>query len=137
MSLDIQVVDSICVGSETPLAAGIVNGLPPYSFVWNDGVNFSAVTNPTIYSSLLSGTQTITLSVIDQCGIIEEITRTLEVIPCEVIIPNIITPNGDGMNDNFVITNLEFFPKNNLVIFNRWGKKIFEKTGYQKEWWRS
>ncbi|MBW6483163.1 MAG: choice-of-anchor L domain-containing protein [Vicingaceae bacterium] len=134
MSLDIQVVDSICVGSETPLAAGITNGLPPYSFVWNDGVSFSSVTNPTIYSSLLSGTQMITLSVMDQCGIIEEITRTLEVIPCEIIIPNVITPNGDGMNDYLVFTNLQYYPKNKLVIFNRWGKKIFEKNGYQNDW---
>ena len=52
----------------------------------------------------------------------------------ELIIPNVFTPNGDGVNDNLVFKNLHAFPDNKLSVLNRWGKTIFEKTGYQNDW---
>ena len=52
----------------------------------------------------------------------------------ELIIPNVFTPNGDGVNDNLVFKNLHAFPDNRLVVLNRWGKTVFEKTGYQNDW---
>ena len=41
--------------------------------------------------------------------------------------PNLITPNGDGHNDRFYIRGLEngCFPDNELVIYNRWGARVF------------
>ena len=47
-------------------------------------------------------------------------------------IPNVITPNEDDFNDNFDLSLLN--PKN-LVIFNRWGKKVYEKDNYLNEWY--
>jgi gliding motility-associated-like protein len=49
-----------------------------------------------------------------------------------VFIPNVISPNGDFMNDQFIIKNLpEVF---HLNIFNRWGRKIFETSDRNKMW---
>ncbi len=45
-------------------------------------------------------------------------------------IPNIITPNGDSQNDNFVIQNAETY-EIALQIYNRWGNLIYESTSYQ------
>jgi gliding motility-associated-like protein len=42
----------------------------------------------------------------------------------------LLTPNGDGDNDVFVIRNIENFPNNSVQIFNRWGVKVYETTGY-------
>ncbi|MDO7884308.1 T9SS type B sorting domain-containing protein [Hymenobacter cheonanensis] len=47
---------------------------------------------------------------------------------------NIITPNGDGQNDAFVIDNITLYPGNSLSIFNRWGRQVFTTTNYQNNW---
>ncbi|MEX6688182.1 gliding motility-associated C-terminal domain-containing protein [Danxiaibacter flavus] len=52
----------------------------------------------------------------------------------ELKIPNVVTPNGDGHNDKFVIQGLELYPDNQLLIFNRWNNKIYEKKGYTNDW---
>ncbi|WP_378185446.1 gliding motility-associated C-terminal domain-containing protein [Aquimarina sp. W85] len=45
---------------------------------------------------------------------------------------NAVSPNGDGINDTFVIQGLTAFPDNTLEIFNRWGVKVYEKNEYHK-----
>jgi gliding motility-associated-like protein len=52
----------------------------------------------------------------------------------ELIFPNIITPNGDGFNDTFEIQFIEKYSKNSLVIYNRWGNKVFEQSNYDNSW---
>jgi gliding motility-associated-like protein len=44
---------------------------------------------------------------------------------------NVITPNGDGINDALYFSGLELFEDNKLVIYNRWGNIVFEASGYQ------
>ena len=44
------------------------------------------------------------------------------------------TPNGDGANDFFYIGNIGLYPNNTLDIFNRYGQKVFTKTGYNNDW---
>jgi gliding motility-associated-like protein len=48
-----------------------------------------------------------------------------------IIIPNVFTPNGDGINDYFEIINIEKYPQNNLIIFDRTGNTIARYTGYK------
>lgn len=48
--------------------------------------------------------------------------------------PNILTPNGDGQNDVFVIRLLELYPDNQLSIYNRWGQQVMHTEGYQNNW---
>ncbi|MCJ8289737.1 MAG: gliding motility-associated C-terminal domain-containing protein, partial [Flavobacteriales bacterium] len=48
--------------------------------------------------------------------------------------PDLITPNGDGTNDAFVIQGIENFPNNQLHIYNRWGNEIFYIENYQNDW---
>ncbi|MCE7056982.1 gliding motility-associated C-terminal domain-containing protein, partial [Algoriphagus sp. AGSA1] len=50
-------------------------------------------------------------------------------------IPNVFTPNGDGINDTWVIRGLEeFFPQNELIVVNRWGMEVYSSTNYQNDW---
>ena len=46
---------------------------------------------------------------------------------------NGVSADGDGHNDYFKIDGIEYYPKNNLKIFNRWGVLVYEKDGYSKE----
>lgn len=50
--------------------------------------------------------------------------------PCQVSIFTGISPNGDGNNDFFFITNIEQFPDNSVEIYNRWGQKLFGTKNY-------
>lgn len=59
----------------------------------------------------------------------------IEIIDCEIVIPDIFTPNGDGVNETFEITGLENFPNGKMVIYNRWGKKVFESNNYRSPYW--
>ncbi|MFN5878367.1 MAG: gliding motility-associated C-terminal domain-containing protein, partial [Flavobacteriales bacterium] len=54
--------------------------------------------------------------------------------PCSFEIPQAFTPDGDGVNDNFVITGIEQFPTNELIIYNRWGNIVYQATDYQNNW---
>lgn len=48
------------------------------------------------------------------------------------IIPNVITPNGDGFNDKFIIE--ELWDSHKISIYNRWGHLVYESNDYQNEW---
>lgn len=61
-----------------------------------------------------------------------EARATVEVIALKI--PNVFTPNGDGVNDRFEIRGLERFPENRLLIFNRWGNEVFKTNAYQNDW---
>lgn len=54
--------------------------------------------------------------------------------PLIVEVPNVITPNGDGLNDAFKIKNIETWSSNRSVkIFNRWGKMVYQTSTYSNQ----
>ena len=53
---------------------------------------------------------------------------------CMPFFANTMTPNGDGANDSFFIQNIETFPNNHLIIYNRWGHIVYETNGYLNDW---
>ncbi|MCC9044527.1 gliding motility-associated C-terminal domain-containing protein [Myroides sp. M-43] len=48
----------------------------------------------------------------------------------DVVIYNLVSPNGDGENDFFLIDNINRFPRNRVEIYNRWGVKVYETKSY-------
>jgi gliding motility-associated-like protein len=46
---------------------------------------------------------------------------------------NAVSPNGDGLNDFLRIANIEKYPNNTVILFNRWGDKVFEMNGYDNK----
>jgi gliding motility-associated-like protein len=60
----------------------------------------------------------------------------LSVIPinAQLFIPNTFTPNGDGINDTWVINYIEYYPNATVNIFNRYGEKILTSIGYGVPW---
>jgi gliding motility-associated-like protein len=61
-----------------------------------------------------------------------------ECVPCgkgDIIISKAVTANGDGVNDFFEITGVEYCAFSfDVMIFNRWGTKIAEVKDYQHDW---
>ncbi|MBU0488485.1 MAG: gliding motility-associated C-terminal domain-containing protein, partial [Bacteroidetes bacterium] len=93
-----------------------------------EGVTMTSETSH-VYSE--AGTYAIHLIVETINGCTAEIDSTYEIV--DIQIPNVMTPNGDSWNDVFKIPNLEQLD-NVLVIFNRWGRKVFEATNYKNDW---
>ena len=60
--------------------------------------------------------------------------RTLVVKALVLEIPSLITADGNGKNDLFLVNGLEAYAQNSLTIFNRWGKEIFSASPYQNNW---
>ncbi len=71
------------------------------------------------------------LRVRDAAGCEKTYSITLDV-DTNISIPNIFTPNGDGVNDVFFIRNLP--GEAALVVTNRWGKEVFRSGSYQNDW---
>ena len=65
----------------------------------------------------------------------DSITRTVIIIDCSMVlfIPNAFTPNGDNVNDEFMARgeNISDFL---LIIYDRWGEKVFESTNFDEGW---
>src|SRR5690606_9746457 len=55
-------------------------------------------------------------------------------VDAELVIPNLFTPNGDGLNDRFVIKNLMQYQGRELLIVNRWGNQVYKSNNYNNDW---
>jgi gliding motility-associated-like protein len=47
---------------------------------------------------------------------------------------NILTPNGDGKNDKWVIKNIDSYPNNEVKIYDRSGRLVYTRRNYSNEW---
>jgi len=89
-----------------------------------------------------------TLTVYNEEGCDTLYSTFVDIKPIKLKIPNVFTPNGDGKNDKFVVTNdtedenervfedaLErFYESSRLVIFNRAGRTVFKADNYDNNW---
>ncbi|MEI6765724.1 MAG: PKD domain-containing protein [Bacteroidota bacterium] len=106
----------------------------PSSWTWDFGDGSTSDLESPSHSYSKEGVYVVLLTVETSFGCIDTASRTVQVIDDILTYPNIFTPNGDGSNDNFVIKNVEKYPENTLVIFNRWGAKVFEQYHYRNTW---
>jgi gliding motility-associated-like protein len=93
----------------------------------------TALSDSTVVSPLATPLETIIyrLLVTDQHGCSASDSVKITVI---IPIPTAITPNGDGLNDNFEIFEIERFEKNTLRVYDRWGALVYEAAPYRNEW---
>ena len=105
----------------------IVNEKP---FITN---NQSICDGQTFLGHGISGIYIDTIIVINGC---DSIIRTILTVikNCEVYFPSAFTPNNDSKNDVFRILNAHNLLDYNLLIYNRWGQKVFETKDYNAGW---
>lgn len=51
----------------------------------------------------------------------------------QILVAQALSPNGDGINDVFVIEGIKAYPENQVKIINRGGVKVYEQKGYNNE----
>ncbi len=109
---------------------------PDYSYQW---ASSPFISNPDIHNPEVSPTQSAVflLTVSDSLGCKSSYTISINVnirpLP-DLIVYNVFTPNGDGVNDFFVIENIERYENSYIQVFNRNGNLVFEARNYQNDW---
>lgn len=74
---------------------------------------------------------TLTVTSADGCVAKDEVfVRVLK----KIVVPNAFTPNGDGINDTWIILFLDSYAGCTVDVFNRFGQKVHSSTGYGKIW---
>jgi len=108
---------------------------PGGTWYWNfgDGTPTDILNVPTtVHAYTNMGTYTVEHIVESEFGCKDTIVKTILVI--NISIPNVFTPNGDGINDNFVIEGIDQIKDTQIVVYNRWGKKVYENNDYKNDW---
>lgn len=110
-----------------------VNGLVS-NFTWTPN---STLTGGNTATPTATPNTTTTYTVIgrDANGCLGFDTVTVDVINDSLLIfYNTFTPNGDGINDTWYIGNIDLFPNNEVVVYNRYGKVVYRANGYLNQW---
>ncbi|MFT3795910.1 gliding motility-associated C-terminal domain-containing protein [Flavobacterium sp.] len=116
-------ITSRCVGLNYVLTASSETPNVRYEWFNADGRSIGTTASIVITSA---GTYSVFLKT-DDCGI----TKTIDVASIYCDIPKGISPDGDGKNDFFDLSN---FDVDHLKIFNRYGMVVYERDDYEKEW---
>ncbi len=127
-TIDLGRDTSICKGSESILLSDKYNaGNPQASWVWSSGQSGSSmyVTAPGVYFATIN---------ISNCRASDTVKVT---DGCYIEVPNVFTPNGDGINDYFFPRQLlaRGLTEFKMFIYNRWGQVIFESKTLDGSGW--
>lgn len=79
-----------------------------------------------------TGRQTVTTAIAKDGIFTLGRVKTDRILPCDLVIYNAVTPNGDGVNDFFLIdqSNTQCATNLHVQIFNQWGSKVYEEKDY-------
>lgn len=100
------------------------------SWAWSINGQVFTVDNPST-TFVTEGSYTAILLVANASGCTDTLAKVIEVFN-EMTIPNVLTINGDGLNDKFVIKGLE--SNTEVQILNRWGSLVYKTSNYGNDW---
>lgn len=104
------------------------DAFPSTTFEWTGPDGYTGNGNYIDISGLATGTYSLVITNTDGCTA----GNSADVLNTYCKIPKGISPNGDGDNDAFDLTN---FDVEEIKIFNRYGLQVYEKKGYIKDWY--
>lgn len=110
----------VCPGDSARLS--VIGGTVP---AWSGNpIPNTEIVNPITNTSY-------TVYAIDANGCSGDLVFNVSIDPnCDLITYNGFTPNGDGVNDYWIIDNIQNYPHNKVMIYNRWGNKVYETNAY-------
>lgn len=103
------------------------------NYLWtpSSGLSASNILNP-IATPAQTTTYTLKVTTLDQCTATDNVTIT--VVPYCVKPMEAFSPNGDGINEYWLITNGNCLKTAKAQVFNRYGAKVFESNDYRNDW---
>ena len=137
VSIVISALPVAFAGNDTTISLGssyLLNGQGGTTYSWSPATGLS---NPDIASPLAGplATTTYELTVLDNngCSDIDSLTITV-IADFNVTLQNLMTANGDGYNDKWIIKNVEHYPGTEVIIVNREGQQVFYSSSYDNSW---
>jgi len=134
-------IDSVNVcpdlGEAANIGANLAGGQGPYNYDWFSG-QFEFIPNAINVqippSDITELENAYYVTVTDACfkSIISDTIWVHN--QCPLSFANVYSPNGDGINDIFLIPNIDDYPAVKLTIFNRWGNIIYLDSDYTNNW---
>jgi gliding motility-associated-like protein len=121
------VLDSGCINYEYKIWVVNIADIDGAVVTWTGPDGFSFTGTEANITNLPEGDYTATVTNSENCTA----NATLNILNTSCIIPRGISPNGDGLNDSFDLSNLDV---REIKIFNRYGLKVYEAKKYLKEW---
>ena len=112
--------DSVLICHDEPVLLDAGEGFT--SVVWQDGS-----TNQN-YNATQSGRYIVTVS--NTCG---SQSDSVNITTIQLNVPNIITPNGDGLNESLYIYK-QIQKRIHFNVINIWGQEVFDSNDYQNNW---
>ncbi|WP_166664935.1 MBG domain-containing protein, partial [Pedobacter metabolipauper] len=102
------------------------------SYRWSSASGIISGQNTAVLTIRPDETATYQVTATNASGCTDVQTITIEVLSDYMAIrtTNILTPNGDGKNDYFIVENIDKYPNNELKVFDRAGRVLFEKRNY-------
>ncbi|HRT89848.1 MAG TPA: gliding motility-associated C-terminal domain-containing protein, partial [Bacteroidales bacterium] len=128
LNVTATVVDASCPDvRDGSITLAITGGTVPYTALWNDGVTGTTRS---------AGDSTYTVIVLDNngCAVNLDVTVTFTGTNC-LQIPEVITPNGDGKNDTWIIRNIGLYPDAEVFVYNRWGRLVYRTKNIAANPW--
>lgn len=131
ISIELPDVVEIELGdSLTVLDPVIISSLPIDTFIWSpaDQLSCADCKNPRVVNATQNQLYTLTIIDINGCAATAQVLVDLD-RNRNVYLPNIFSPNGDGINDKFqVFTGIGVTRINFVRLYDRWGEKVFEES---------
>jgi len=106
----------------------ISGGAGNYNYAWSNGMDTPQIDN------LTAGVYTLTVTDANNCANVFEVEIGRDDVEIPPVFNTVFTPNFDGINDTWVIGNLELYPDNEVVVINRWGNEVFTQKAYDNLW---
>jgi gliding motility-associated-like protein len=128
---NLGVDQTISLGDEIELS-GFYSGALAYSWSPGEGLDNSSLSNPTASPAVPT---TYVLTVTDGNGCIGQDSISIDIIEdFNLIVSNLITPDGNGVNDVWVVGNIENYGNATIYIYDRWGVEVLKTNNYQNDW---
>jgi gliding motility-associated-like protein len=125
--------DATIIDSETLQLSATNNNNLDYVWTPSDMLNTPDIYNP-IFTPVSTGTYRLTVTVTNENNCVNSDDIEITVQPPVVKIYNAFTPNGDGVNDFWIIENIDLYPNSELKVFDRNNVLVFKSQGYKNDW---
>lgn len=103
------------------------------SYTWSPVLNM--LNNQSLQPSVSPTADTkYTLQVTSNVGCGSSTDEVFVKVFDKILVPNVFSPNGDGINDTWVIEPLELFDESVTQVYNRYGQIVYTSNGYAKAW---
>jgi gliding motility-associated-like protein len=123
---------TVASGTGVPLTATINNDMIISHYAWTQNGTISCDTcYTTIATPTVNTTYTFTATSVYGCTTIREVNINIQCDNTQVFIPNVFSPNGDGINDRFFISGKGISKISKFLIYNRWGELVYERYNFQ------